>query len=89
VSLAEWLRSLALGKALAKHHKLTKTRLSPKQLDALRHLGWIGNNLNQLARQMNIAAKEQREIQQAYHALDDLSSIANDIRKIREAVLER
>jgi hypothetical protein len=82
VSLAEWLRSMAMDTK----YKVIKTRLSPEQLDALRHLSWIGNNLNQLARGVNVAAREKRDIEQAFHALDNLSTIAQDIRKVREVV---
>lgn len=80
VSLAEWLRSLAMDQ----QPKVIKTRLSTEQLDGLRHLSWIGNNLNQLARAMNIAEQEKRGIEQASDALDSLCEIAQDIRRIRE-----
>lgn len=80
--MAEWLRSLAIGEK----PRLIKTRLSPDQLDALRHLSWIGNNLNQLTKCMNIAALERHQIEQACTVLDKLSEIARDIRQIREVV---
>ncbi len=73
LSTSDYIRQLTLSYRL---------RSNPQQKEALRSIGRIASNINQLARQVNIYKDSINKL----HLLTSLSTIEEEIKEIRQCI---
>jgi hypothetical protein len=79
--LAEWMRSVCLGEPVARKHRRPPPMIDPA---LLRQLAGLGNNLNQIARQVNTATVAGGALP-AVQICAALAAIERELRRLREA----